>query len=48
MFTLEGPEQVDALLVHGIEAPAQGRLEKLFLAAKMVVNRGQIHTRGPS
>src|SRR3974390_1084006 len=33
-FALEAFQQLDALLVHGIEAPAQRRLEELLLAAE--------------
>ena len=44
-LALEPREQVDALLVHGVEAAREHRLEELFLRAEVVVHRGEVHAR---
>ena len=39
---LEAREQREALLVHRIEPARQHRLEELFLAAEVIVDRGEV------
>src|SRR6185503_6549308 len=44
-LALHALEELDALLVHGIEAAREHRLEKLFLASEVVVDRREVHAR---
>jgi hypothetical protein len=39
-------QQLDALLVHGIEPAREHRLEKLLLGPEVVVDRGEVHPGG--
>ena len=43
-FALERRQEVEAFLVHRVEPPRQHGLEKLFLAAEVVVDRRQVDT----
>ena len=43
---LERGEQIDPRLVHRIEPARQHRLEQLFLAAEVVVDRSKVHPGG--
>ena len=44
-FVLEARQQREALLVHRVETAREHRLEEIFLAAEVIVNRGQVDIR---
>ena len=45
-FALEARQEVEPLLVHRIEAPREHRLEQLFLAAEVIVDRREVDAGG--